>query len=306
MKPKGGYGRAVLRLTAFLVVSGAVLAYVDYREARATVMERLLGIGTRMAPYLDDGRATEAPRQVRINGVKMFVAAGHTEHPPAFVKKWYADRYAAKGDGLDDLAKQLREKGALPPEAPSLNQNMFGNDQKGGVAALDFGEPLTMVMLKDRMKQFVGSGELGKIARLRYVYYEKTGNGGTRFLTVWTDESFKLSQVMPKERKDAEGADLPNVPRFPGTVRVLSAEERGMPQRMAVYDGPGSPETAMMFYRARMHSLGWMEDETFAKLAERQGKHSLKFGSRDGHEVVVDLSQSTVEGGLTVCALQTR
>jgi hypothetical protein len=123
---------------------------------------------------------------------------------------------------------------------------------------------------------------------------------------MWTDESFTLSSVMPKEHKDAEGADLPNVPRFPGTIRVLSAEERGMPQRMAVYDGPGSPSTAAMFYRARMHTLGWEEDETFSQLAERQGKVALKFGSRDGHEVVLDLSQSTEQGGVMVCALQTR
>jgi hypothetical protein len=306
MKPKGGYTRAILRLTAFLAVTAAVLLYVDYREAQATVMERLLGIGTRMAPYLDDGKGTEAPRQVRINGVRMFVAAGHTDHPPSFVRKWYADRYAAKGDALDEWTQRLRSQGALPPDAPGLNQMAFGNDHKGGVAALDFGQPMSMAMLKDRMRQFVGKGELGSIARLRYVYYEKTGAGGTRFLTVWTDDSFKLSGVMPKEHKDAEGADLPNVPRFPGSIRVLSAEERGMPQRMAVYDGPGSPDTAVMFYRARMHSLGWLEDETFSKLAERQGKRSLKFGSRDGHEVVLDLSQATEQGGVTVCALQTR
>lgn len=306
MKPKGGYTRAFLRLTAFVLVSMAVLAYVDYRQARATVMERLLGLGTRMAPYLDDGRGTEAPRAVRINGVKMFVAAGHTDQPPSFVKKWYTDRYAAKGDGLDDLTQKLRKAGALPPEAPGLNQMAFGNDHKGGVAALDFGEPLTMAMLKDRMKQFVGAGELGKIARLRYVYYEKTGSGGTRFLTVWTDDSFKLSQVMPKEHKDAEGADLPGVPRYPGSLRVLSAEERGMPQRMVVYEGTGSPDNAAMFYRARMHSLGWQEDETFGKLAERQGKRALKFESRDGHEVVLDLSPAGDEGGVIICALQTR
>lgn len=306
MKPKGGYGRAILRLAAFLAVSAGVLLYVDYREARATVMERLLGIGTRMAPYLDDGRGTEAPRQVRINGVRMFVAAGHTDQPPQFVRKWYQDRYAAKGDAFDEWTRRLRAQGALPPDAPGLNQMAFGNDHKGGVAALDFGQPMTMALLKDRMTQFVGSGELGSIARLRYVYYEKTGAGGTRFLTVWTDESFKLSGVMPKENRDAEGSDLPNVPRFPGTVRVLSAEERGMPQRMAVYDGPGSPDTATLFYRARMRSLGWAEDETFARLAERQGKRALKFGSRDGHEVVIDLSPASDQGGVTVCALQTR
>ena len=105
------YVRPVLRLTAFVLCVGAVLGYLDYRAAEASVMERLLGIGQRMAPYLDDGRSTEAPRQVRINGVKLYVAAGHTEHPPQFVKKWYTDRYAAN-DAAKAYAALLVEREA--------------------------------------------------------------------------------------------------------------------------------------------------------------------------------------------------
>ncbi len=300
------YLRPMLRLSAFLAVSAAALGYLDYRAARASVVDHLLGIGSRMAPYLDDGRATEPPRQLRINGVHMYVATGHTDHPPGFVRKWYADRYAAKGDGLDDLTQQLRARGALPPSAPSLNQMAFGNDSKGGVAALDYGDKLTLAGLKERMKRFTDAGDLGAIGRLRYVYYEKTAKGGTRFLTAWTDEKFQLAHLLPTDNKDAEGADLEGVPRFPGTVRVLSAEERGMPQRVVVYDGAGSPETAELFYRARMTTLGWFEDDTFAALAKRQNKHALKFSNRDGHEVVIDLSTATDGRDLTVCVIQTR
>jgi hypothetical protein len=298
--------KKISRLTVFLLATAAVLLYVDYRMARASVMDRLIGIGTRMAPYLDDGRFTEAPRQVRINGVRLHVAAGHTEHPPSFVKKWYQDRYASKGDGLDDFSKELKKRNVLPPDAPALNQLVFGNDEVGGVAAIDYGEKLSAVGFKERLERFIGSGKLGSIGRLRYVWVEKNGQGGTRFLTVWTDESFDLEKLMPQGRKDADGADLEDVPRFPGTVRVLSAEERGMPQRLAVYDGPGSPETAELFYKARMSTLGWEEDTTFGDLAKRQGKRSLKFGNKKGHEVVLDLSDASGGTGVTVVAMQTR
>ena len=300
------YVRPILRLTAFVAVSCAVLLYLDYRAAHATVMEHLLGLGQRMAPYLDDGRSTEAPRQFRVNGVRMFAAAGHTEQPPEFVRKWYQDRYAAKGDGLDELGLKLKARGVLPPSAPGLNQMAFGNDKQGGVAALDFGDKLSLAALKDRMFRFIDAGDLGSIARLRYVWYEKTGKGGTRFLTIWTDDHFKLGDVLPTAKKDAVGNDLEGVPRFPGSIRVLSSEERGMPQRMVVYDGPGSPETGELFYRARMKTLGWYEDETFANLAKKQGKHSLRFQNKAGHEVVIDLAPSTDERDLTVACIQTR
>src|SRR5262249_52093904 len=133
------YFKPTLRVFAFLAVCGAVLAYVDYRNARASVMDHLLGIGQRMAPYLDDARSTEGPRAIRINGVRMFVAAGHTEHPPQFVKKWYLDRYASKDDGLDQLSKDMKKRGILPQDMQAFNELSFGNDKQGGVAALDFG-----------------------------------------------------------------------------------------------------------------------------------------------------------------------
>src|SRR5262245_13222693 len=215
----------------------------------------------------------------------MQVAAGHTDHPPQFVRKWYQARYASKDDGLAKVADDLRKKGAMPPELMSLNQLQFGNDEMGGVAALDFGATLSMSQLKDRLEKFVKTGDMSALGSARYVYYEKNEKGGTRFLTVWTDDKFNLYKVMPTDRRDAEGSDFEDVPRYPGTVRVLSAEERGMPQRVAVYDGAGSPDAAEMFYRARMQTLGWRVDDTFARLAKKKGHTSLRFENAKGHEV---------------------
>jgi len=300
------YVKPMLRLTVFLAACGAVLAYLDYRSARASVVDHLLGIGQRMAPYLDDGRSTEGPRAIRINGVRLFAAAGHTDQPPQFVRKWYLDRYAAKGDGFDDVGKELKKRGALPEDMQALNELSFGNDTQGGVAALDFGEKLSMAQLKKRIEKFVKTGDIGDLARARYVYYEANGHGGTRFLTVWTDEHFPMDRLMPTDGKDAPGVDLLDVPRYPGTVRVLSAEEHGMPQRVVVYDGAGTPEAAELFYRARMVELKWESDETFARLAKKQGKTSLRFDNARGHEVVLDLSANERQQGLTVVAIQTR
>src|SRR5260370_39682510 len=108
------YTAAVLRLAAFIFVVAAVLLYIDYRVARASVMERLLGIGQRMAPYLDDARVVEKPREVHMNGLRMWVAAGHTEHPPAMVRHWDAERYAGKGSAPDVRTEALKTVKGLP------------------------------------------------------------------------------------------------------------------------------------------------------------------------------------------------
>jgi hypothetical protein len=294
-----------LRLSVFITVCAAVLLYVDYRVARASIMERLLGIGQRMAPYLDDARGVERPREVHLNGLRMWVAAGHTDHPPAMVKRWYAERYAGKGSATDVMTEELKALKVLPPSVSGLSQSTFGDDNVGGMAAIDMGGGLTMKALKPLIYK-LAAGKIGEAGHLRYLYYEKSSSGGTRFLTVWTDDQFDLTKFLPSGSEDAPGRDLEDVPRYPGTIRVLAADERGRAGQMAVYAGPGSPDTAEMFYDARMRTLGWQADPSFARASTRQGLHSHRYMNAKGHEVVIDLADEKNGQGLTVTAIQLR
>jgi hypothetical protein len=299
------YLAPVARVTALALACAAVLVVVDYRLARASVMERLLGIGRRMAPYLDEARATEGPRELHINGLTLWAAAGHTSHPPAMVRRWYADRYAGKGTAMALLTTELAKHRLLPPDATGLTQASFGDDNQGGIAALDVGPVGSVAELAARLGR-LGSGAVGQGGSLRYLYYERTGDGGTRFLTVWTDERFDLQQLLPRADGDAPGRDVANVPRYPGTARVLSADERGVGGQLAVYVGGGSPELAEAFYRARLETLGWSLDPRFADVARRSGRRTLRALSRDGHEVVVDCSDDHDGRGLAVTVVALR
>ena len=53
------YIKPIARLTVFVAVCCAILLYIDYRVARASVMEKLLGIGQRMAPFMDNAGEVE-------------------------------------------------------------------------------------------------------------------------------------------------------------------------------------------------------------------------------------------------------
>ena len=298
------YMAPLARLTVFIGCACAVLLYVDYRVAKASVMDRLLGIGQRMAPFMDDARLVEKPREVHMNGVRMWVAAGHTDHSPAEVRSWYAERYAGKGSITDVITEELKRGKVLPPTVNGLSQASFGDDNIGGMAALDVGKGLSIKMLQPLVMK-LAAGKIGEVGHLRYMYFERTGNGGTRYLTVWTDDQFDLTKFLPSGSDDAPGSDIEGVPRFPGTVRVLSADERGRAAQMVVYNGQGTPETAEMFYDARMQTLGWKSDPGFTRTALEQGMHSMRFMNAKGHEVVVDLAADEKHGqGLTVTLLQ--
>lgn len=297
------YIAPVLRLTVFVASLCAVLCYVDYRSAKASVMERLFGIGKRMAPYLDDARSTEGPREMHLNGLRLYVAAGHTEQPPAMVRRWYAERYAGKGRAMDVITEELKKQKLLVPEASGLSQAAFGDDEQGGIAALDMGQVGDIRSLARRLVH-LGDGKLGEVGQMRYLYYEKTGSGGTRFLTIWSDEKFDFAQLLPSRDADAPGRDIKDVPRYPGTVRVLSSDERGNPGQMAVYVGSGSPELAQAFYEARMRTLGWAIDPHFSTVAGKEGRKALRCLSKDGHEVIIDCSDDHDGQGVTVSVIQ--
>ncbi len=298
------YIAPMARLTVFIVTAAAVLLYIDYRVAKASVMEKLLGIGQRMAPFLDDAHGTEPPREVHMNGVRMWVAAGKTDRPPSEVRRWYAERYAGKGTLTDVITEELKRGKVLPPSVTGLSQASFGDDNIGGMAALDLGNGLNIRQLKPLVLK-LAAGKIGEVGHLRYMYFEKTANGGTRYLTVWTDDQFDLTKFLPSGEDDAPGRDIDGVPRYPGSVRVLAADERGRVAQMAVYNGQGSPETAAMFYDARMRTMGWAADPRFADYAAEKGMHSMRYQNAKGHEVIVDLATDERRGqGLTVTLIQ--
>jgi hypothetical protein len=298
------YMAPIARLTLFIGVLAAILFYIDYRVAEASVMERLLGIGQRMAPFMDDARFVEKPREVHMNGLRLWVAAGKTDHAPTEVRRWYAERYAGKGTATDVMTEALKAGKILPPEITGLSQASFGDDNIGGIAALDMGQGLTLKAMRPMIHK-LAEGKVGEVGHLRYMYFEKLPSGGTRYLTIWTDDQFDLTKFLPSGTEDAPGRDIEGVPRFPGTIRVLAADERGRAAQMAVYNGPGTPETAEMFYDARMATLGWRSDPGFTRTALDQGMHSMRFMNAQGHEVIVDLAADDRHGqGLTVTLIQ--
>lgn len=298
------YLAPLARLTVFVAACCVVLLYVDYRVAKASVMEKLLGIGQRMAPFVDNARDVEAPREVHMNGVRLWVAAGHTDRPPAEVRRFYAERYAGQGTLTDVITEELKRGKVLPPSVTGLSQASFGDDNMGGMAALDLGGGLSIRQLQPLVMK-LAAGKVGEVGHLRYLYFERTEAGGTRYLTVWTDDQFDLTKFLPSGGEDTPGRDIDGVPRFPGAVRVLAADERGRLAQMAVYNGQGSPETAAMFYDARMATLGWSADPRFAGYAADKGLHSMRYMNQKGHEVIVDLAADDRHGqGLTITLIQ--
>jgi hypothetical protein len=228
-----------------------------------------------MRAYRDDGSGRERPRRLELDGMTLAVAAGGTTDEPAEVARYYA---AALGDARHGCGAR------------------FGDDEHGGVAAIDYGEALDRDALAARMGRLAATGELGALGQLQAVWYERRADGGTRYLNLWG--ALSLDKLLPADGGDVAGGELEGVPRPAGGARVLSAGERGAAGRVVAYRVPGASAVAVRSdFVDELHARGWRSDDAFARYAaahERSGERLVRRGrelfvdvGRDGDDVTV-------------------
>jgi hypothetical protein len=260
------------------------------RRAQASVYEAILGLGDAMAPYLDDKRTTESPRRMMVNGQPLYVAVGRTAHRPEQVASWYADRYRGSGEALGEIARRVPGAPAAPP-----TEMTFGDDDSGGLVAFDLGTP-SAADLARRFQKFTRTHSLGELGQMRFVRWTREADGGTRFLTAWTDKRFSLDRLLPPPGTDVGGGDLPDVARPAGMTRVLALEEAGRPYHTRVYEGAGSVSGVAAELAAAMRQRGWVGDDSYERAAPDTSAGAgagtqLRFG-RDGRSVVYAVDET--------------
>lgn len=278
------WGRTILWMTA----AGALLAPGRPRDARASV-DDWLGGGVGMPAYFDDDSARERPRTLRINGLELSVASGVTRDPPASVRRFYGDRFADARHGYDLLARTLRENGG-DASARELNLLRLGDDERGMLAAVDLGGAATADEVASRMGRVAATGDVGALGKLQMVMFERSADGGTRYLDMWTKDGLSLDALVPADG-DVEGDDLADVPRPVESRRTFAIGEAGRSERLRGYRMKGASLVAVRdFYDGAMPGNGWRRDEAFGRFAAARGRNAMRF-ERRGRELYLDFSR---------------
>jgi hypothetical protein len=109
----------------------------------------------------------------------------------------------------------------------------------------------------ERLQQFARTGDLSNVGKLRYVHARQTGEGRSHVVTAWTDGTFDVSALMPKNGEDTPGADSMFLPRPDSAVRILTADVQGVPYALRLYDAAGAPADVLARYEAGMLENGW-------------------------------------------------
>ena len=75
-----------------------------------------------------------------------------------------------------------------------------------------------------------------------------------------------------KPTSDVPGRDLPDIPRYPGSVRSMYGTLVGMPDAgfYIMYDAPGSAKEVQDFYEAQLPANGWESSVSVEKMEENR------------------------------------
>ncbi len=120
---------------------------------------------------------------------------------------------------------------------------------------------------------------------MRYVFAERSRNGGAHFVVFWSEGELNLFDMFPAAG-DAPGQDPPDVPRPEGSRRILSAWEHGEPASMTIYAG-GRRDAASLerWYRKRLTDDGW-------RILDRGHATRVQAELRDARAMVIERGDS--------------
>jgi hypothetical protein len=250
----------LVRASAFLLlVSASVLGAWGYR-VHAQLTERMIDAGSVMLRYEDPERQ-DTRRTLIFNGQRIYLSSGMTRHSLSRVLDYY-ERHCLEHDG--GLGEELDASATSYPEV-RLNRDLLDpvirgdRGDHGVVACLYMEERDGARGFMERYGRYQESGDISEVGDMRYVYAEEASDGGTHFVALWTDGSFVLDSMLPREG-DAPGEDPSDLSRPQKVRRFVSFEEAGAPQRMTVYraddDGPTEHQLER-FYREDLSRRGW-------------------------------------------------
>ncbi len=250
--------RGLARAFAYLAVTGAVFSAFSVRAARAEMQQQTLTIGRQMLELARASNHEVTP--ITFNGEKMYLGSSVSEESASAVLDRY-EGHCKANPGQPAAGWKDLEKGATKDatkDAPLVTSGLLrsGDASEGTVVCFVRGAG-TKATTEEAFKSFGETGDLGAFGKLRFVYAKKGPTGRTVILTAWTDESFSLGRIMPKDGADVPGEDFPEIPRVPSATRALSARADGRPYALNVYKTTEPVAKVVAFYDREMVSRGY-------------------------------------------------
>jgi hypothetical protein len=255
----------VVRLSTFCAVVGGVLALLAARSVYGSVTESVFDLNREWSRRT--GSLDQQSYRVLFNGQALMTSSHMTDESVSAVLDAADAQCRARAGGLEkDVAR-------LPQVAlAKLTSFVFGVvhrewGNRGYVACIERGGDGGLAGLATDLREVARTGDVAKLGTFRYVSVDRApGSTRTHVLRQWTEGSFNLGTLFPKEG-DVPGTDLPEVARPDGARRVLDASVEGSHFGVRVYDAPQAPGAVLATYDRDLAARGWKKVELSEKEA---------------------------------------
>jgi len=253
----------MMRVAAYMGVLLSVGSVATVRAARADVTETTLELGRDLVPLAD---LLKERARVDINGEHVWASSSVSSAPVTEILDRYQAHCRENGAvgetwGKEPLTKNIDRS---DPKGPTFQFGTFRSEKGAEGSILCFTEQAAdkSASFLDRMGAFVGSKDLGKLGRVRYVYVRHE-RGTSHVLTMWTDEHLRIDRMSGTAADGQEpGFDNPDLPRPIRARRTVSASIDGTPYGVRGYMSQASVSEVLTAYSAEMTSRGWLTATT--------------------------------------------
>lgn len=278
--------RGLARVAVYFSCATLVSGVISVRHARAEYQDQTLAFGRQMFQLAK--ASNHEVTKIHFNGQPVHVASSSTADSPESVLARYeaycqANRGQEPGDLFGDVGSDFEpaapahaNRPASPDGGEAANAIAkagfvrSGSDTDGSVICFAKG-PKAKPTTKEAVAAFLATGELGAFGELRYAYAAQGPSGKTLVLTVWTDSTFNLRDMIPADGEDAPGEDFPELPRVPNATRVMSARADRMPYGVNLYKTSDAPDKTLSFFDQEMKARGWFTYDPEMTVAEHAG-----------------------------------
>lgn len=304
-------GRALLItvLTAGLIC-GAVFFRTAMRpeSAQADVYE-VFPPGSVVEPavprYIGSFEGDGRVQEVNINGNRLFYTNTMTTHRVKEVLDYYDSLYrrpeihltagaigrmpAFTNAAVDKILKDI--EGRLNKDQSRVVRMEGG--AWGLLSYLDMGTNDFLSTYALKGEAVTRSGNIGLLGVSKTVIAMEEDVNRTTILSFWTGPDFNLYNLIPIDG-DAEGEDLPDVPRIEGDRRILSTKEADSSAqvRMAVYQAPRSKNQCMLYYLDALRAAGWTKNTLYEKVDVELNNNSTMFYAKRGRELLLSFNEN--------------
>lgn len=314
----GAFGRLTVKFTRaalILVVTSVIIVIASLnvpvqQDASAKIFDDVIGHLRTIPEYFGQTHPAGKPVEVEFNGQRMFYATSRSLHRTGDILDFYESMYRYDPEDFvihafpeSPEAQAEFEKNVRPRIDAGMMENTLRLEAKrwGVFGVLDnvrggwdnaIAENFTSFI--EGARAMIETGRVSEFGNPKAVIIFRDGpDKQATIIRTWLDDNFSLNAFMPDSAGDLPGEDFEDVPRYPGSERLVSFKvpNTGRFDAINVYRTQDRALGSLLYYRTELERFGWQTIEQIDTIMREKADRNTIHFSKEGKECWISLRE---------------